>query len=143
MFDHQDDIKKKAAPNPDGSQSMCALRACPPLPFCAVPLLCSRRHRYVGGGNSGGGVSATVIDESLLADKLKAQGAKSVEEHQREQAQKQKPKPFQGAGNSIHGTSVQAEPASPASAPEQEHTLYLWRNGLRRVCWSASARIRR
>ena len=71
-----------------------------------------------------------VIDESQLADKLKAQGAKDAEEYKREQAAKQKPASFQGVGNSIRGDVVQAEPPSPSS-PLNQHTLYLWKDGIR------------
>ena len=92
--------------------------------------------RYVGGGNSGGGVSANVIDESLLADKIKAQGGKTVEEYERELAEKKKPKPFSGAGNSIRGGAVEAAPPSPTSPTENKHTLHLWRNGIRCSCLS-------
>lgn len=96
---------------------------------CCLSLSFGRR--YVGGGSGGGGLSATVIDESLLADKLKAQGAKSVEDFERDLAAKQKPKPFQGAGSNIRGESVQAEPTAPSSAPEKRHILSLWKNGIR------------
>ena len=71
-----------------------------------------------------------VIDESLLADKLKAQGAKDAEDYKREQAAKHKPAQFQGVGNSISGGAVQAEPPSPIT-PKNEHTLYLWKDGIR------------
>jgi hypothetical protein len=71
-----------------------------------------------------------VIDESQLADKLKAQGAKDAEEYKREQAAKHKPAQFQGAGHSIRGDAVQAEPPSPIS-PKNEHTLYMWKDGIR------------
>lgn len=125
----QDDIKKQGAPDPDGLQPMCVIPTrylCPPRLFAALIA-----RRYVGGGNSGGGVSANVIDESLLADKIKAQGGKSVEEYEREQAEKKKPKPFSGAGNSIRGGAVEAAPPSPTSPQENKHTLHLWRNGIR------------
>ena len=127
----QDDIKKQGAPDPDGTQPMCAQ---PPslLPATPTPLFVGR---YVGGGNSGGGVSANVIDESLLADKIKAQGGKTIEDHEREEAEKKKPKPFAGAGNSIRGGTVQAAQA-PAVPPEKKFTIHLWRNGIRCCCSS-------
>jgi hypothetical protein len=112
---------------------MCAqppslLSAPPPPPFLFVG-------RYVGGGNSGGGVSANVIDESLLADKIKAQGGKTIEDYEREEAEKKKPQPFAGAGNSIRGGTVQAAQA-PAAPPEKKFTIHLWRNGIRCSCSS-------
>ncbi len=125
----QDDIKKQGAPDPDGTQPMYAptpalLPATPPSLFVC---------RYVGGGNSGGGVSANVIDESLLADKIKAQGGRTIEEHERDEAEKKKPQPFAGAGNSIRGGTVQAAPSSTAPA-EKKFTIHLWRNGIRCSC---------
>ena len=95
--------------------------------------------RYVGGGSGGGGLSATVIDESLLADKLKAQGAKSVADFERDLDAKQKPKPFQGTGSNLRGESVQAEPASPSSVPEKRHKLCLWKNGIRSHSFCSSS----
>jgi hypothetical protein len=76
-----------------------------------------------------------VIDESLLADKIKAQGGKTVEEYEREQAEKKKPKPFAGVGNSIRGGTVEVAP-SPALPTENHHTIHLWRNGIRCSCSS-------
>jgi hypothetical protein len=99
-------------------------------PIVASFFLSSFGCRYVGGGSSGGGLSATVIDESALADKIKSLGGKSVEDFDREQAEKMKPKPFQGTGNSIRGGSVQTEAPSTATA-ENRHTIHLWKNGIR------------
>ncbi len=53
-----------------------------------------------------------------------------MEEYEREQAEKKKPKPFAGAGNSIRGGTVAAE-QSPTSRTENHHTIHLWRNGIR------------
>jgi hypothetical protein len=110
------------------ARSPCSLPPPPPPSRASSRFLCE--FRYVGGGNSGGGVSANVIDESLLADKIKAQGGKTIEDYEREQAEKKKPKPFSGAGNSIRGGTVAAEQAPPEPT-ENHHTIHLWRNGIR------------
>ena len=107
-----------------------------PCPFCSASRLLSIACRYVGGGSSGSGLSASVIDEEKLAEKIKAQGGKTVDEWQREQQAQKKAPAFQGSGSSIRGDSVRID--APAPVVENKHTLHLWKNGIRCTQWSCA-----